>query len=63
VLSHGLNRYKLPEAYNPSDFFLQLLSFRPHVKDDNDQKRIDSLVTEFKASSFYDKKPLEPDQK
>jgi ATP-binding cassette, subfamily G (WHITE), eye pigment precursor transporter len=55
--------YKLPEAYNPSDFFLQLLSFRPHLKDDNDQKRIDSLVTEFKASSFYDKKPLEPDQK
>jgi hypothetical protein len=61
TLSSELDRYNCPPGYNPSDFYLKLVSQMPGAEVEGEQARMEKLVKAFKSSELCLQKPIKAD--
>lgn len=54
--------YQCPENYNPSDFYLKLISATPGADSAEEKARMNKLVAAYNASDMVRKTPLAPDE-
>jgi len=53
-----VRRYPLPEEFNPSEFYLRLVSYKPNTKKEEEKARLDYIIEQFAASEYHDSLPV-----